>query len=338
MDFTRRLPFLSGAGLVGWFSLMLCIAFSSSAIATPRESARYTVTFDSTWSAVTHPEDFPSNPHYSSLVGATHNRDVVFWRPGELASDGIQQVAELGRTTQIKAEINAAIEAGTAFDLITGGGIASSPGSVSTSFEIHPSHPLVTLVTMIAPSPDWFVGVRDLSLIKDGRWAEELVVTIFPYDAGTDSGITYGSPNAVTDPPEPIFLIDGPPFRVGDSVPSLGTLTFRRTDLICDVALSQDRYVDGDTITIDMWRLANLNPDPTRLEIGIWLDRPGLPPLSRIDNVFDVPAQSDEDMGPLGVQIVTSDLPRGQYAVGCRALDPVTKQLRYEDIESFEVQ
>ena len=91
-------------------------------------------------------------------------------------------------------------------------------------------------------------------------------------------------------------------------------------------------------MTIDTWRLVNLNPAPTQLEIGIWLDTPGLPPSSIVDNVFTVAAQSDENMGPVEIQTVTAELPRGTYSVGCRALNPVTKELLYEDIESFEVQ
>lgn len=335
--FTRQLAFTPDAVVARWLSI-ITLVFSTRVMAMPTMPATYTVTLESTWSAATHPDDFPPNPHYSSLVGATHNLDVVFWQPGQLASPGLQDVAELGDASQMRAEINAAIEAGTAFAPIQGGGISSSPGSVSTSFQIHPTHPLVSLAAMIAPSPDWFVGVHDLSLITDGRWVEESVLTIVPYDAGTDSGVTYVSPNEATDPPVPISLIEGPPFVVGNSVPALGTLTFRRTDLVCEVALTQSSYVDGEMMTIDPWRLANLRSTLIELEIGIWLETPGLPPLSIVDDVFSVAAQSDENMGPLDMQVVTADSPRGTYSVGCRALDPVTKQLHYEDVEPFEVQ
>ena len=45
----------------------------------------YTVEFESTWSANTHPTDFPSNPHFSGLVGGTHDNSVTFWETGQLA-------------------------------------------------------------------------------------------------------------------------------------------------------------------------------------------------------------------------------------------------------------
>ena len=83
--------------------------------------------------------------------------------------------------------------------------------------------PLVTLVSMVAPSPDWFVGTSGVSLIENGYWVAENVVTLWPYDSGTDSGVSYTSPNQDTNPQEPISLItDGP---LGNGVP-LGTFTF----------------------------------------------------------------------------------------------------------------
>ena len=39
--------------------------------------ARYRVTFQATWSAETHPTNFPANPHFSGLVGATHNENTA---------------------------------------------------------------------------------------------------------------------------------------------------------------------------------------------------------------------------------------------------------------------
>lgn len=42
------------------------------------------------------------------------------------------------------------------------------------------------------PSPDWVVGVSGLDLcLKDCSWVESKVIDLFPYDAGTDNGISY---------------------------------------------------------------------------------------------------------------------------------------------------
>ncbi|MCH7717068.1 MAG: spondin domain-containing protein [Gemmatimonadetes bacterium] len=188
--------------------------------------ASYIVTFDATWSAETHPVSFPGNPHFSRLIGGTHNAEVVVWQVGTAASTGIKDMAELGATSPLDSEIEAAIQAGTAWRLLQGGNIGLSPGSASPlAFEIHAEFPLVTLVSMIAPSPDWFVGVHSMSLFANGAWIDRIVIELAPYDAGTDSGVIYTSSNLPTQPPVAISLLDTVPFDMNQV---LGTFTFER--------------------------------------------------------------------------------------------------------------
>ena len=42
----------------------------------PAPTASYRVTFEATWSAATHPSMFPATPHFSGLVGATHEEGL----------------------------------------------------------------------------------------------------------------------------------------------------------------------------------------------------------------------------------------------------------------------
>jgi hypothetical protein len=139
-------------------------------------------------------------------------------------------MAEEGRTSPLDAEVQAAIAAGTAFSLIQGGPIARSPGMATAEFEIGREHPLVSLVSMVAPSPDWFVGVDSLSLVEGGDWAAERVVTLYPWDAGTDSGATYEAPDLDTQPRQPIRALLGHPVAVGGAVAPFGTFSFRRVN------------------------------------------------------------------------------------------------------------
>lgn len=190
--------------------------------------ASFTVTFTSTWSALTHPVDYPANPHFSSLVGATHDSSTAFWANGDLASPGIQDMAERGRTSPLSEEVDTAITEGSARFKLLGGGIDVSPGSVSIDFTVSVEHPLVTLVSMIAPSPDWFVGVAGLPLHDGEEWTDSITVDLYAWDAGTDDGVTYASANAPSNPHVPIYpLVEGM-FKVGDMVPALGTFTFVR--------------------------------------------------------------------------------------------------------------
>ncbi|MGD9002612.1 MAG: spondin domain-containing protein, partial [Anaerolineae bacterium] len=165
----------------------------------PEESARYLLTFEATWSAGTHPTDFPPNPHFSGLIGATHRDGVRLWEEGETAAPGIQNMAETGGKSPLDSEIEALIAEGEACELISGGGIARSPGAVTVEFTVSRDCPLVSVVSMIAPSPDWFVGVTGVSLYADEGWVDERVVALYPYDAGTDSGGSYTSPDEPTE-------------------------------------------------------------------------------------------------------------------------------------------
>ena len=193
-------------------------------------TVKYRVTYNATWSAINHPTDFPGNPHFSPLIGMTHNSSVQMFAPGIFASTGIKNVAEFGSTGVLTNEITAYQMNGTAQSRISGGAIGLSPDSVSTEFDLTNSHPLVSLVTMVAPSPDWFVGVRDISLIENGRWVDNKTVDISIYDSGTDSGVSYTSGNQITNPAVPVFMITDPPLGDGIMVPSMGTVTFELLD------------------------------------------------------------------------------------------------------------
>lgn len=209
----------------------------------------YEVIFEATWSAQTH-TNFPPNPHFSGLIGSTHKSDYTLWQVGQLATQGIESMAETGSKTLLSAGINFAIRAGNAYSEISGGGIGLSPGMVSQNFMIHSAHGTVSLVSMIAPSPDWFVGVDGLELYKDGKWIGEVVVELPPYDAGTDSGIDFLSPDLDTNPADPISLITGFPFA-GD--PPLGTFTFR---LVCPKSPVGDINGDCQVDFLDFAELA----------------------------------------------------------------------------------
>jgi len=196
--------------------------------ACPGPSAKYRVVFTSTWGPGTHPVDIPSDPHFSGLIGGVHNDAVRFWEEGGLASQGIEDMAERGRKTPLDAEVQQAIDQGTAFTLLSGGNIPNSPGAVSLDLVVTPNFPLVSLVSMLAPSPDWFVGVSALSLCQDGEWVERLNIPLYVWDAGSDSGESYESPDADLDPQLPIAQIEGYPFLIDGKVPAVGSFEFVR--------------------------------------------------------------------------------------------------------------
>ena len=188
----------------------------------------YEVTFNATWSEDTHPDDFPPNPHFSGLIGASHNDQVIFWEEGGTATTGIKNMAETGSKDQLTIEVGKAILDKNALTLISGSGINPSPGSASVNFVVTEEYPLVTLVTMIAPSPDWFIGVNGMNLYEEGEFVEEKTIVLYAYDAGTDSGTNYTSADKPTDPQELIFKIEGYPFIYDEELIPLGTFEFKK--------------------------------------------------------------------------------------------------------------
>ena len=207
----------------------------SFTVTMPTMSASYTITFASTWSATTHPTNFPSSssPHYSPLIGAVHNNQFEMWAVGRTvgtdAAAGMEQMAETGGTSSLRSYIQAAVSSGTAKSVIAGSGIGSSPGQTSVTVELTQTHPEVSLVSMIFPSPDWFIGVHNLSLFESGAWVSEKTIQLRLYDAGTDDGPSYSSTDANSSPKEPISRLTSSDTDFRNGEPHVGSFTFRRS-------------------------------------------------------------------------------------------------------------
>jgi hypothetical protein len=182
------------------FALILCVSFTGNG----QSVATYSITFESFWD--TNHSNLPGSAHWSQLVGANHNGDVTFLEMGEVATFGIERIAEEGVNSEFRDnEVQPAIDAGNAEQYIDGDDLASAGGTITISgIEISEAFPLLTLVSMIAPSPDWMISINSLDLRSGGDWAGNIELDLFPYDAGTDAGTDYTSTNDDTTPHEPI--------------------------------------------------------------------------------------------------------------------------------------
>ena len=87
-------------------------------------------------------------------------------------------------------------------------GTISTPGGyTSTKIMVQNMYSMVSLITMIAPSPDWFVGVDSYDLCGTNGWKEKVTMDLLPWDAGTENGQTYSLNNMATDPVDVIMRI-----------------------------------------------------------------------------------------------------------------------------------
>ena len=140
-----------------------------------------------------------------------------------------------GSTSTLENEIDAQITAKKAWKLILPGG-SLDPEEVQTEIdvEVTANFPKVSIVTMLAPSPDWFIGIDSLDMCDNGTWRQSWDVTMSPpWDAGTEEGLQFSSSNAATNPHGNIFQITNDmagAFNAPNPIPSLGEFMFRKTN------------------------------------------------------------------------------------------------------------
>lgn len=190
------------------------------------ETATYTVTFKGKWTSVTHPNSYPTNDHFSTLIGLTHASNVSIAKEGTKATPGIKSLAETGSTSPLTTELNAITSNNEGKIIMANGGVTTGSSSVSVDFTIHKNTPHVSLVTMLAPSPDWYVGALNVNLYNGETFNSSITVDAVLYDAGTDDGISYTSANSPTNPQDNITKLVSAPIGNGSSVATVGTFTF----------------------------------------------------------------------------------------------------------------
>jgi Spondin_N len=219
----RSIFALAGASLI---TLGTTPAGSTSSAMAP---VRYQVVFERTWSADTHPKDFPLLAHFSPVIGATHDGRYDPFRAGAVATAGIEHLCEEGKHQPLDGEIRDAVAKGDAGALIeTPDPLRSVPGQAVATFEIDSSHPMVSIAAMIAPSPDWCAIAADVALLENGDWVAQKTITLEAWDVGTDSATSYRAFDDDTRPRAPIQLNAQPYFvKDGKRVP-VGTVTFVR--------------------------------------------------------------------------------------------------------------
>lgn len=215
------------------FLLFFSIIITLSTFA--QSTATYDITFTSTWNASDH-GTLPNSAHWSDLVGANHNSNITFLEIGAIASPGIEDVAELGSNGVFNSEVQSQINAGNAEQWFQE---SVDPFAAIASATLHnvvisEDFPLITLASMVAPSPDWMIAVNSLNLwdTSTNRWKESFSIDLFPYDAGTEEGYGYSINNLPTNPQGVITNVAGAPgYPFNNEKIGTLTITFKSTTL-----------------------------------------------------------------------------------------------------------
>jgi hypothetical protein len=66
----------------------------------------YSCVFRNLWTSARHPVAYPSSAHWSPMVLVAHSQDYTMWEEGQLASLGVENVAEVSERLILVAAYN----------------------------------------------------------------------------------------------------------------------------------------------------------------------------------------------------------------------------------------
>ena len=175
----------------------------------------------------------PSMALFSPVTVASHSTCSVLWRNLVYATQGVQTVSETGNRSFLLEEI---MQLGGHVGNVLEGPHVDPTGVVSGLVEVDQYHPVISMISMMAPSPDWFIGVDSVPMCSPEGWVQSATYRLFPWDSGTDSGLSFTSADDPTLPHERVTRIRsstepvGSIFRGREDIP-FATVSFQRVDL-----------------------------------------------------------------------------------------------------------
>lgn len=187
------------------FLIVSCKEDGAIIISPPADQVKYRMEVRLTWSAPQF--SIPaSNPHFTYFIGMLHNKNSYLWKPNGLATGGLEFVAEVGSNERLNNEIDSIISRGGAL-LRFGIPPPAITGGFDTNFTFTRQFSAISFASMIAPSPDWFVGLNNYDLLSINKWVEDVTIPLYLYDAGTEDGDLFGYNNPASSPQQPVSLL-----------------------------------------------------------------------------------------------------------------------------------
>lgn len=209
-------------GVVLAVMLYLIFGINREPFTAPHKPTRKRAVFSLPWGTDQVPAKYPINPHTGNFLLIIHNSMFdprKIFGVGSLASEGVANSAEYGTVEILKMEV----------DGMTGVGKSTiikqidAPNKLTIDVDATPTHPLVTLTAMLAPSQDFFT-VGTVDLFGSSKPACSMM---YAYVAGTQHDETFVLEPKTPMPHQPIILLTGGemyPHGVNGQVPPIGTL------------------------------------------------------------------------------------------------------------------
>jgi hypothetical protein len=211
--------------VISFVCLMSCNKTSDEVSKPLAASASYRVIITTTWSSPAF--TVPAAAHITTLVGMVHSKDTFMWNNSP-ASIGLEFVAEVGSNWRLINELDTIINRQKALSQFAIAPPAIN-GSVEFPLTFTPAYSCISFASMIAPSPDWFTGINNYSLVQNNKWVDEITVNLRIYDAGSEEGDIFGYDNPATIPAQNVGLLQAANATVlANGNPVLGTIATLR--------------------------------------------------------------------------------------------------------------
>lgn len=159
------------------------------------------------------PSKFPPLAHFTNPLLYSHaGQTFLPWLDNHVVTTGVEKLAESGFTDRLHQEIEYA--AGDVLQVVEGEGFFVDTVALHNNLAFLPplrvdaEYPYLTALVSMQPSPDWFTGFYLLDYLqRNGNadnvkyYYDRIKVHTYPWDAGTDGGVSYTALPADLDPP-----------------------------------------------------------------------------------------------------------------------------------------
>jgi spondin-2 len=129
--------------------------------------AVYKITLEGHWSRDLFPKHFPEvrpPAQFSKSFGVSHDAAFNLFKIDTVASSGLKQFCSSADTHQWE---NGEINQKMVFDEFSIPKLADPMDQVESRLFVQSNNSLVSIVTKLIPSPDWFIGIESLQVSQN---------------------------------------------------------------------------------------------------------------------------------------------------------------------------
>ncbi|KAJ2951133.1 hypothetical protein O0L34_g5522 [Tuta absoluta] len=163
--------------------------------------AVYNVKLHLMWDDDIYHREHQGKHQWSQVFGQSHNRSYALYRVGEPSRPSVLDFIQFGTLDPLMEESE---EEPKVYDQFIAPPVENGQGETETVVFVDGEHSMVSLMSKILPSEDWFIGVDSLDLCLRSSWVDQLTLDLEPLVAGI-AGNDKKNPNPVKKLPRSHF-------------------------------------------------------------------------------------------------------------------------------------